>query len=71
MLVVAVEDHEGEVGVLARDQLGRLRDGHRERRDLVPEPLEHVAERAQILLALVGQQDPQIRSLVVVCVVMF
>ena len=28
--------------------------------DLVPEPLEHVAERAQLLLALVGEQDPQV-----------
>ena len=43
VLVVAVEDHEREVGVLARDQLGRLRHGHRERRHLVAERVEHVA----------------------------
>ena len=61
VLVVAVEDDERQVRVLARDQLDRLRDRHRERRHLVAEAVEHVAERAQILLALVGEQDPQIR----------
>jgi hypothetical protein len=60
VLIVAVEHDEGEVRLLAGDQLDRLLDGHRERRHLVAQRVERVAERAQILLALVGQKDPDV-----------
>ena len=36
------------------------RDGHRERRHLVAERVEDVAQRAQILFALIREQDPKI-----------
>jgi hypothetical protein len=60
VLVVPVEDDERQVGILACDQLRRLGDGHRERRHLVPELIENVTERSQVLLAFVGEKDPKV-----------
>src|SRR3954454_9210051 len=59
VLVVAVEDHEGQVRVLARDELHRLAVGHGERRHLVAEDVEHLAEAPQVVLTLVGEEHPE------------
>ncbi len=60
VLVVAVDDDDGEVRVLADDQVGRLlhRDG--ERHHLVAELGQDVAEAHERLLVLVGEQHAQV-----------
>ena len=60
-VVVLVHDDDGQVGVLARDQLGRLLDGDRERRDVVAE-LARARRRAlcSASLVLVRQQDGEV-----------
>ncbi len=60
VIVVRVDDDDREVGVLADDQLGGLLDGDRERRHVVPEALQDVAERAERLLVLVGEQHGEV-----------
>ncbi len=65
VLVVSVEHHERHVGILARDQFRRLRDGDRERRHLVAERVQDVAQRTEIIFALIREKDPRFVSLVV------
>jgi hypothetical protein len=59
VLLVVVQDDDGEVGVLALDEVDRLADGHRERRHLVPERFQDAAELLEGGLVLVGEEHPQ------------
>ena len=61
VVVVLVDHDDRQVRILAHDQLGRLLHGDRERRHLVPETLQHLAERLQRRLVLVGEQNGQVR----------
>ena len=61
VLVVLVDHDDGQVRVLARDQLGRFAHGDRERHDLVTQLLERGPQHLEGVLVLVGDQDAQIR----------
>jgi hypothetical protein len=56
-----VDHDDGQVGVLARDQLGRFGHRDRERHDFVAQLLERGAQHLEGVFVLVGDQDAQIR----------
>jgi hypothetical protein len=66
VLVISVDDDDGQVRVVARDGLGGLTQADRDLRRCVPE-LAHLArgdlERTRVL---VGQENPQRRLCIVV-----
>jgi hypothetical protein len=61
VLVVLVDHDDGEVGILAGDQLGRLAYGDGERDHLVAERLECDAQAFERALVLIGDQNAQVR----------
>jgi len=60
MLVVVVDGDDGQVRLVAGDELGRLREGDGVCRDGVPERRQQLVDRAQRRLVFVGGEDAQL-----------
>ncbi|MGI9098239.1 MAG: hypothetical protein ACR2H2_07060 [Solirubrobacteraceae bacterium] len=60
VVVVVVDGDDGQVRLVAGDELGRLREGDGVCRDGVPERRQQLVDRAQRRLVFVGGEDAQL-----------